>query len=128
MFDKDRIVKGCRGNNTYNWYKGYMIRTSFLNFQPDFFLVKLSKILEEYFLHFCNFKKNLHLSTWSIYMRSFSLFGAEIKKLSASQKHDRSQVGPCLARARALIEYPIHSNEISFTSFSRNCSGNHIVW
>ena len=34
----------------------------------------------------------MQFSNWSIYMRSFSSIGAEIKKLLASQKRDRFPV------------------------------------
>ena len=39
----------------------------------------------------------MQFSNWSIYMQSSSTFGAEIKKLLASQKRDRFPVGPCRA-------------------------------
>ena len=73
----------------------------------------------------------MQLSNWSIYMRDFSSFGAEIKKLLASKKCDQFPVGPCRAvpgcavpcragpgraGSRTLIEYPIHLNETSLTS------------
>ena len=45
MFDKDRIVKGCRSDNMYNCYIGYMICSSFWKLQPKFFLGKRLKIL-----------------------------------------------------------------------------------
>ena len=63
-------------------------------------------------------------------MQSFSTFCRETKKLLASQKRDRLPVGPgragpcravpCRAESGTLIVYHIHSNETSFTSFSRN--------
>ena len=63
------------------------------------------------FLHSWNLK-NVQIGNWSIYIRIFSSFDEESKKLLASQNRDQ-------AGSRALIEYPMHSNETCFTSFSR---------
>ena len=62
-------------------------------------------------MQFCN---------WSICMRSFSSFGAEIRKLLASQKRDRFAVGPW--RVATLIDYHIHSNFFSLKRFWENAS------
>ena len=51
-FGKDRIVKGCQYINMYNWYLGYMNRSSFWEIRPKTILGKSLKLLEEYFLHF----------------------------------------------------------------------------
>ena len=59
----------------------------------------------------------LHFIACSSTLQNFSSCGAEIKMLLASQKRDGFLVGLC--PIETLIEYIIHSNETSFTSFSR---------
>ena len=65
------------------------------------------KIRGTFFDIFAN-GKTVRLSNLTICMRSFSSFGAELKKLVASQKRDRF---PVRHRVATLIEYPTHSNE-----------------
>ena len=121
MFDKDKIVKGCRCINMYNWYIRYMILSSFLEISAQIYFGKTSKIIWRFIFAF----SLLCLSICSVYMRSSSSFDAEIKKLLALQKRDRFPVGPGRAGSQTLIEYHIHSNETSFTSFSRNKYAKH---
>ena len=84
MLDKDRIVKGCRSNNTYNWYIGSIIRSSFWKFQPYIFLWKRLKILDEYFF--------------------------ELLKLESATDFRSGFAEPCRAALRAMVLTPMIDN------------------
>ena len=77
------------------WYIGYMNRSSFWKFWPNFFRGKCSKVLEEYFLHFCNLKKCAIQHLVYIYAKFQLIRCRNRKKLLASQKRDRFPVRPC---------------------------------
>ena len=121
--DKDRIVKGYRCNNMYSWYIKYMIRSSFWEFQPNFFFGKLFKILDDFFCIFITWK-NVSFSTCSIYIYAkFQFIRCRKKNISFAKAWPNS----VRAGLRTLIVYPIHSNETSFTSFSGNQSNKFFV-
>ena len=61
MFDKDRIVKGCRYNSLYNWYLGYMTWRSFLEISAQKDFGKTFKNIRRIFFAFLKLEKMCNL-------------------------------------------------------------------
>ena len=59
----------------------------------------LLSIIENFFLHLCNLRKNVKFSVWCTLIQNFSSLGTEINKILVSKKRDRFGVGAVLCRA-----------------------------
>ena len=114
-----RQRQNCEGI-THNWYIGYMIRSSFWKFQPIFFEKRL-KLLDDYYLIFCNLEKR-EVQRLVYLQAKFQLIRCiNKKKFLASPQRDRFPVetcravscraGPCLVANLNRVPYTLKTHQ-----------------
>ena len=98
-----------------NWYPVYRIRSSFWKFEPQIFLEKRVKILEEFFFIFAT-RKSMHLSdfTTTVQTLAYSVLNKIVFRVAKAWPTN-GRAGPCRAVPRRVarwIEYGMQKSGI----------------